>query len=821
MAIIGTSGNDNLSGTPGDDDIQALGGNDVVHAGDGDDLINGGTGTDDLNGEGGDDTFVGQTGDGFDQFFGGDGSDRILWTGIVGLGGSFSYAVNSIEKITAAGIRGNASHNTLDFTGVELDLGPAGEINGGSQHNTIIGSSADDIIRGAGADDKLYGEDGDDTFVGATGDGRDEFYGGAGYDKVVWTGRVNLMNNPNGFGPANSIEEIEAETITGYTSSSSTLDFSRTVLKGVTLVWGDDEVSGIGHNTIVTSLSRIPGLVYDGGGGNDKVTVTLAPEDFAGSGPTAALIKDIRDSLTGNFKTGFTFNDSLGLTVEDFEHGLSYGWFTLAGNLATAPLANVKAGAGTLNGTAGSDVLIGTTNNIETSLGGAGDDLIVHASGNYDKIVTGAGDDTIIVVGDRSGRINAAADTTAAGTPDTGLDQMFVVDGTTFTLNGELRGIEHIEFLDAGGAGRIVTSGTGLTPDFTHTTLVGMNLVKGGGNNDVFITAREHHDVDGDLITYDGGNSGPYDKIIVSLGDFTQLGAGNGLRDDLSQLLSVSNNVSVNGFTFDTAFDGFDLRIQNIGDNRAAAKLDTNAVKLGYIGHDGELVTVTPKAANVLFATVSGNDTATGTGDNDIWLRGANQSTFNGGDGDDLVVGFSGYGSVGLAQLDGQGGSDTYLMAGQGARIADAGTGVGDHDRILAVGEGPIVISQHLEGIEEINANGFEGVELRGTGTSETFYLQDTLLIGIDTVRMVGSVNRDTVHTNSAGKGHVTYDGGGNAGDVLNFYLTEEQVTAAAAEIQAFKDAGASNNNTWDFEVLDFSIVDVATVRFWDGDTLV
>ncbi|MBP7000481.1 calcium-binding protein [Amaricoccus sp.] len=781
------------------------------------DIIRGGGGNDTLRGEGGGDLFVGDAGDGFDQFFGGDGFDEIRWNGIVGFAASFGPA-NGVEKITASGILGNGSNNILDFTGVTLDLGPAGEINGGAGHNTVIGTSAADIVRGGGGNDTLHGAGGDDRFVGQSGDGFDQFHGGEGTDRIEWAGELGLMNS---FGPANSIEVIKADAIRGY--ASTVLDFSRTAFEDVTLVRGDNDVAGqgVGHNTIVTSLSRIDGLVYDGGGGNDKVTVTLAPDDFSGSGfgPTRGLIKDISESRTADFDSGFTFDDSLGLRVEDFEQGLSYGWFTLAGALATAPLANVKLAIGTISGTAGNDVLISTTNNLDTYLAGAGDDLIVHATGGVDRFVTGAGDDTIVVVGDRGGRINDTADT---ATPDTGLDQMFVVDGTRFSLGGHLRGIEHIEFLDAAGAGEIATNGTGIQPDFTHTTLVGVNLVKGANNSDIFITAREHHDVGGGVITYDGGNSVPYDRITVSLGDFTQLGAGNGLRTDLEQLLSAPNNVSINGFTFDTAFDGFGLRIQNIGDNRSPVKLDANAVKLGYIGHDGELVQVAPTAANVIFATVSGNDTKDGTAGNDIWLRGANQSTFNGGDGDDLIVGFSGFGSVGLARLDGQNGSDTYLLAQQGARIEDTG-GAGDHDRILAVRDGHLAVSGLLKGIEEINANGFAGVELRGSASGDEFFLQDTLLIGIDTVRTVGSVNRDTVHTNSAGKGHVTYDGGGNAGDVLNFYLTEAQADDAdvLTEIQAFKAVGANDNNDWTFNELDFSIIDFATVRFWDGDTLV
>lgn len=804
-----------INGDEDDDVLPGTPDHDIINGGGGDDTINGAGGNDTLSGEAGDDTFTGATGDGHDRFFGGDGFDRILWSGTVSFMGGFSLAENSVERIVAETITSfSSSSNTLDFRGVDLQI--SGEIGGGAAHNTIYAGDGADLIRGGGGDDTLHGLGGDDVFLGATGDGRDVFFGGDGFDRIDWGGDGELYLR-GGFGAANGVELIRAHSVTGFTSSSSTLDFSRVAFDGVAFVRGDDGVYGVGHNKVVASLSRIPGIVYDGGGGGDRVTVTLAPSDFAGASgsPLAGLIKDIGQSRTGSFgnATGFVFDDSLGLTVKNFNQGLSYGWFTLAGALAEAPLANVRFAVGAIAGTAGNDVLASTTNNLDTYLAGDGDDLILHASGGPDRFVTGAGDDTIIVVGDRGGRINDPTDT--GGAPEEGLDQMFVVDGGKFSLGGQLRGIERIEFLSAGGAGQIVSSGTNIQPDFTHTTLAGVNLVKGGVNNDTFVTAREHHDVGGGVIAYDGGNTVPYDAVTVSLGDFTQLDVGSGLRTDLGQLLAAPN-VSVNGFTFDTAFDGFDLRIVNIGDNRK--DLDAARVKLGWIGHDGEIVQAAPTAETIVISPGPGG-TQAGTEGNDIWLRGGNQSRFDGLGGDDLMVAFSGFGSVGIARLDGGDGSDTYLVRGQSAQIIDTGDGVGDHDRILAVTDGAIVIGEDLAGIEEIDANGFDA-RLSGTATGDVFDFRGTAFVGIALVETGG--NGDTVHTDSKA-GHVAYDGGATASDRLNFYLTDAQAEDAGvlAEIAAFKAATPAERADWTFDALDFTTRSFETVRFWDGDTLV
>lgn len=814
MAVIsGDNSNEIIQGTPFDDIIDAMGGHDTVLADDGADEITGGTGNDTLNGEGGDDAFVGTTGDGHDVFFGGEGFDEINWTGLVSIMGSFSYAVHSVERIVAESITSfSSSSNTLDFRGVELVL--SGEIHGGAAHNTIYASDEADTIRGGGGDDTLHGLGGDDLFVGTTGDGRDVFFGGDGLDRIDWgvDGALYLRGN---FGAANGIESIRAHSVSGFTSSSSTLDFSRVALDGVASVRGDDSVGGVGHNKVITSLSRgLPDLVYDGGGGNDRVTVTIAPVDFVGASgsPRAGLIRDMEQSLTGNFgnSTGFTFDESLGLTVKNFNSGLSYGWFTLAGTLAEAPLANLKFSIGTISGAAGNDVLVSTTNNLDTYLAGDGDDLILHATGGPDRIVTGAGDDTIIVVGNRAGRINDARDTES---PDEGLDQMFVVDGDSFSLGGALRGMELVEFVTAGGFGEIRSSGTNIQPDFTHTVLKGVSSVKGGVNNDTFITAKEHHDVGGGLVTYDGGNTTPYDAITVSLGAFTQLSSGSGLRSDLAGLLAATN-VSVNGFTFDTTFvDDFDLRVVNIGDNRKP--LDAARVNLGYIGHDGELVQVAPTTSTILIGNVPSQDTLTGTAGNDILVRNGNGEIMNAGDGDDLVVGYFGSGE---ARIDGQEGSDTYLLGASGlVRLQD--TGMEGYDRVVAVKDGPVSFHHRLEGVEEINANGFD-VTLMGSMSNDTFLLRDTALVGVGSVLM-GS-NGDVVET-STKAGHVVYDGEAGNTDRLEFYLTTEQADDAdvLAEIAAFKAASVADRADWSFDLLDFTTRSFETVRFWDGDTIV
>ena len=101
-------------------------------------------------------------------------------------------------------------------------------------------------------------------------------------------------------------------------------------------------------------------------------------------------------------------------------------------------------------------------------------------------------------------------------------------------------------------------------------------------------------------------------------------------------------------------------------------------------------------------------------------------------------------------------------------------------------------------------------MELRGGGSNATLDLSDTFLIGIDTVRTGGDA--DTIITHSMDE-DVTYIDGG-AFDTLTFNLTGTQAVDAAAEIAAFNAAAPNANNTWTFDTLGFSIVNVENVNF-------
>lgn len=98
--------------------------------------------------------------------------DFIIYTPNSGFAGNdqFTYQIND----------GNGGVNTATVT---ITVDDAGNINGTSGNDTIIGTNGDDVINGLGGNDNLRGTSGNDTVDG--GDGNDRVQGQVGNDLLL------------------------------------------------------------------------------------------------------------------------------------------------------------------------------------------------------------------------------------------------------------------------------------------------------------------------------------------------------------------------------------------------------------------------------------------------------------------------------------------------------------------------------------------------------------------------------------------------------------------------------------------------------------
>ncbi|PWB58500.1 MAG: hypothetical protein C3F17_18490, partial [Bradyrhizobiaceae bacterium] len=430
---LGTADYDLITGLTG-----ANGGQIVVGTDSGE-TISGGNGNDLLFGNGGDDTFQ-YTVDshGADLVDGGDGVDTLQLTSggsgqtldVVVAGGVITQfeggRVVNVELFTAD--LGTGS-DTLSYDGttegvtVDLAAGSATgftsianieNVTGGAGNDTLTGDDSANVLDGGGGSDTLMGGGGDDTIYVAGND--DIFHGGAGTDTLrlgsIAGGNANLQlasfsQAATGIEIVTNATGSNDVTLQG-TGGSNTYDFT-----GVTL--GNVDVDmGAGDDTVVTSANHTNGgdlTTYDGGADLDTIMLNF----------TAADMEGILSEASGADRTqlaNFLFNPTVGLndfgsnagnwdnvTVANFESAKIGIEVTMAdGSAKVFDISHLFGGTGSPltfptfvagdTGTAGADLLVGSTSG-ETINGGDSNDVIVARAGT-DQLLGGDGNDLLL-----------------------------------------------------------------------------------------------------------------------------------------------------------------------------------------------------------------------------------------------------------------------------------------------------------------------------------------------------------------------------------------------------------------------------------------
>ena len=409
--LTGGSGNDSLFGGAGGDVLFGKGGNDTMFgSADGDRLV-GGTGDDEAFGESGNDRMVWDPGDGSDLNEGGDGDDVVRVNGAAA-GETFTAAPNGnrvrfdrtspapffidIGTSETLEVKGNGGDDS--FTGA-VGLAPLIKliVNGGFGNDTINGGDGDDHLEGGFGDDLIDGNkgndnaalgDGEDTFVWDPGDGSDVIEGQGGLDKLVF----------NGAGASENVD---------ITATGSRVRFFRDVAN---ITMDMDDVERIDFNAL---------------GGNDNITVNnLAGTDVsevnlnlaaALGGTTGDALEDVvtvnasnaadavtvQPSTTGYAVSGLAaiVNVNTPEALLDALHvNLLAGGdtFTAAGlpNGVTQLQVDGGAGADSITGSGGNDVLLGA-NGADTLNGGDGDDVLIGGP-DTDVLNGGGGSNTLV-----------------------------------------------------------------------------------------------------------------------------------------------------------------------------------------------------------------------------------------------------------------------------------------------------------------------------------------------------------------------------------------------------------------------------------------
>jgi serralysin len=583
-SLYGLNGDDTLYGQDGDDFMKGGGGADLLYGGAGDDTLGSDlSGSDTLYGEGGDDYLYAV--DGFDSIDGGAGVDTLNTTSFDGAylvnlaTGTSNYAGETflnIEKLyTGDGndtLIGSVAANLLNG-GVGDDSAVGGDGNdtleGGAGNDTLVGEYGDDVLNGGAGDDSLLGGAGDDSLVG--GDGNDTLNGGGGADTALGGAGDDyihaVLGVPETIDGGSGVDTLNTTAFSGdYVVDLTT---GLTNFAGESFVNMENIVSGAGADTLTGTAGA---NAMDGGGGADSIRGEGGDDVLTGGSGNDILIggigNDVVDGGNGNdvvfaglgadVAAGGAGTDRIDLTARAASTTLNLvtGATNVAGESLTGfENATMGAGADTVTGTAGANVILGGGGS-DTVSGQGGDDVLRGEAG--DDRLAGNGGDDLLQGGDGSDRLDGSvgADTLQGGG---GVDTLNGGDGDDLLEGGSLT-----DFLNGGAGADILVGGSGV------------DQLQGAAGSDVFRF----------LLTSDSA-FGAFDSIL----GFDGPGAAFGDLIDLSEIdanvLTAADDAFVFGFQGTRGLwlgaAGTDTVIWGNTDADAAAELEIRIVDGGVL----------------------------------------------------------------------------------------------------------------------------------------------------------------------------------------------------------------------------------------------
>lgn len=496
---------------------------------------------------------------------------------------------------------------------------------------------------------------------------------GTPVEDATLTADASGLNDPDGLGTLSWQWLRDGMAIAGATGDSYTLtqdDVGAGIRVRVSYTDGSgtDETVTSAATAAVQNVNDAPvGAVTIGGTervGQSLVANALGLSDPDGFDPSAVSYQWLRNGTDIPGATGETYT----LVPADLGASISVrvSWtddYGTAETVTSAATSAVQASAwsgGPILGTAGNDLIYGTTGDdtafamggADTIYGNAGDDMLdggpgddqIWASSGNDVLNGGSGDD--LLAGGPGDDVVWAGD---------GADTVYGVDGND-TVNGE------------GGADEI-------------WAFLGNDLVFGGTGNDV-IGAGDGQDTvsagDGDDVVYGGAG----DDVLDGGAGRNELWASSGA----DTITGGDGDETIGGGDGGDEIDsgaGNDLVYGGAGNDVIRSSAGLNDI---WAGDDDDHVTGGSWADAI--GGGSGDDTVLGNGGGDVVYGGLGDDALSGGGGDDAL-----WGGDGVDQLIGGTGDDT-VGGGAGADLFVFEDG---HGQDVVMGFDPLVDTLHLD----------------------------------------------------------------------------------------------------------------------------
>ena len=657
-----------ITGGGGADTITGTGQNDILNGGSGNDALSAGAGLDVLYGGDGNDTLDG--GAGADILVGGSGSDTA----------SYASSTAGLTVFIDEALRAYRSKDAQDdaFTGIE-------NLMGSGYADALYGDSGDNVLDGGAGADTLYGGEGDDSYVLGFGTGADTIVEGkalsdfltdkdgkidltrytpvwslAGIQSGFYQYQLRIARNSDGLVAYDTGKVLDSATVYKYNAAKPVSPYFSSGVWDTTVAGFTDTSWKSGYARAPNSKSVLATSIVGSGGALDVLEIgadnSAVPRGLSLSNLSASKAGNNLAISYGADKTtiqDFYLSDDNKVESLQFRDGL------------TVDLTKIRFGLAVDSGTAGNDLIFGTSS-ADSLAGGIGNDVLSGGVG-ADTLSGGTGDD-VLEGGGQADALDGGSDTeTDGGLLDPakpyGDTIRYVGSGAAVTINlivstqagGDAAG-DQIAFV--GGVSTIenITGSDGfgdtLTGDARANRLFGLggnDSIAGGGGDDVLAGG-----VGNDSVIGEAGQ----DNLSGDDGDDTiDGGSGNDV------IAGGAGNDAILGGTGDDTIDGGN---------------DNDTSLHGNDGNDG----VGGGAGNDIVFGDAGNDQLDGGSGNDTLWGGLDNDTLTGGAGDDVLYGEAGDDTY---AFDANSGSDTVVDAAGANRILFGGVAY-DHLWLVRAG---------------------------------------------------------------------------------------------------------------------------------------
>ena len=312
-----------------------------------------GSGTDRFVGGAGDDNFFSNQRSPNDVFDGGAGSDTVQMDRPAGVSITENGVADDGEECPGVGCEG-------DDIGADVERISTGQ---GPDH--LVGAPGHQEFFPGGGDNTVFGGPGNDLIF-ATGDDADLMHGGAGTDRVSYSGHQQAVTVTLDGKPNDGATAAEGDNVFSDVEAVEGSSFGDQIRGGP----GDDHLCGEVGNDLLC-----------GGGGNDVL-------DGGRCGTGTEFVADGSDSLSGGSGTDTVVeaghDGNLVLSIDGVANDRVAGHPGEGTDNIALDVENVVAGADTIRGSAANNRLEGR---------GGGDDL-QGLAGN-DRLIGGAGGDSL------------------------------------------------------------------------------------------------------------------------------------------------------------------------------------------------------------------------------------------------------------------------------------------------------------------------------------------------------------------------------------------------------------------------------------------